>query len=294
MDKTDVAGLKIDSLSKKQLRNEVLARIKSSQKTWITTVYSEFLYAALRDPKIMDLLNQADIAVPDGVGIFWAKKYLEIPLTAKSYYGKILQAFWQMKYSLAAIIFKRSWIRSAFPEKIVGADLIWDVAEMAAKNNLSVYILGGFGETPKIVANQLISRSANQLEISGYSNKNPNDPTIIQDMLNAKPDILMVAFGPIKQEAWMAANMHNLPAKLYIGLGGTFDYMAGKRLQPPQFLRSVGLEWLWRLFTQPKRIKRIFNATFGLAISLLRYKLFETAPFRPNVAVVILNKENKI
>ena len=82
--KVDIAGLKVDAISKAELLIEVISRIKASQKTWVTTVYSEFLYAALKDPKIVELLNKANIAVPDGIGIFWAKKYLEIPLSFHS------------------------------------------------------------------------------------------------------------------------------------------------------------------------------------------------------------------
>ena len=92
MEKVDVAGLKIDALSKNQLLESALFRIKSAQKTWITTVYSEFLHAALREPDVLAMLNKADIAVPDGIGIFWARKFLQIPLRPKNYWLMILQA----------------------------------------------------------------------------------------------------------------------------------------------------------------------------------------------------------
>lgn len=106
--------------------------------------------------------------------------------------------------------------------------------------------------------------------------------------------MLFVSYGPIKQERWIAQNLPNLPVKLAIGLGGTFDYLAKKRLNPPKFMRQIGLEWLWRLFTQPWRLMRIFNATFGLALALLRYKIFMSFPYRPNVVSVIVNRKIKI
>src|SRR5580704_6968104 len=104
MSKVDIAGLKIDAITKKEFLDLVLARIKSGQKTFVTTPYSEFLYYGFQNPEVFDVLNKADFALADGIGIFWAKKYLELPLTAKSYWGKIIQAAWQMNYSLAAII----------------------------------------------------------------------------------------------------------------------------------------------------------------------------------------------
>ncbi len=340
MDKIDVAGLKIDPISKQQLLDLVLQRITSNQKTWITTVYSEFLYAGLRDPKIMEMLNKADVAVADGIGIFWAKKYSEIPLSFSTrpfckdqsalppfskggagggkYWLMILQAFWQLVYSLAAILFYPRWILNSLitpslnpspfgggkqkGEKIVGADLIWDLANLAVQNNLSIYLLGGYGETPKIVSEKILPVtqwrgraivSQHDL-VAGNSNKNPNDSSIIKDINSVKPAILLVAYGPIKQEKWINDNISKLNLKVAIGVGGSFDYIAGVKSPPPNFVRYSGLEWLWRLITQSHRLKRIFNATFGLAWALWHYKVFSNLPLRKNVAVAILNQKNQV
>lgn len=330
MTKLDIAGLKIDAMTKKELLATIGKNIAAGKKIWVTTPYSEFLYAGLRDPEVLQMLNQADIAVPDGIGIFWAAKYLSIPLTAKSYWGKIAQAIWQAKYTLAAILLRPSWVKTlpsgvilrpqtgktsvaeesqhqdngilrpdALPqdgagrwEKISGADLIWDLAKLAAENNLSVYLLGGFGNTPQLAKQKLISQYPN-IPIS-TSSKNPDDPTVIADIKNAAPDLLFVAYGPIKQERWIAANLPNLPVKLAIGLGGSFDYLAGKVISPPRFMRQAGLEWLWRLFTQPHRAGRIYNAFFGLINKIILFKLSRELPLRKNAVSVILNSENKI
>jgi N-acetylglucosaminyldiphosphoundecaprenol N-acetyl-beta-D-mannosaminyltransferase len=314
MEKVDIAGLKVNSITKPDLLKALLERIQKNTKTFVITPYSEFLYRAFQDRKILDILNQADFAVPDGIGIFWAKKYLEIPLTFKSYWGKIIQAAWQIKYSLAAILFYPKWIKSALPEKIVGADLVWDLAKLAVDNNLSIYLLGGFGQTSAITANKLragliknleFNKPSNlalndgrqfngDLKIAGASNKNPEDVSVIDDINKSGADILMVAYGPIKQEEWIVKHLPNLNIKLAIGVGGSFDYIAGIKKAPPKFIRYSGLEWLWRLITQPQRLKRIWQATFGLMSGLWHYKVFHSLPLRPNVAIVILNKENKV
>ena len=267
-----MAGLKIDAITKQAFLDAALARIKQGQKTFVITPYSEFLYHSLKDPKLFDIFNKADFSLADGIGIFWAKKYLGIPLTAKSYWGKVFQGWWQMKYSLAAILFNPSWIKSALPEKIVGADLVWDLAKLAADNNLSVFLLGGYGDTAKFAAEKLKVKSE-KLKVIGWSNKNPTDPSATDDINKLSPDILMVAYGPIKQEKWIAENLSNLKVKLAIGVGGSFDYIAGKKSAPPKFIRYSGLEWLWRLITQPYRFKRIINATFGLMFGLFKYKI---------------------
>ncbi|MDR3642216.1 MAG: WecB/TagA/CpsF family glycosyltransferase [Candidatus Doudnabacteria bacterium] len=302
MNKVDIAGLKINAVAKVELLAELRDRISRGQKTWLTTPYSEFLHAALLDPEIMRVLNSADLAIADGIGLFWAYRYLSIPLIAKSYWGKILQSGWQIIYSLAAIIFRPRWIKSSLPEKIPGSDLIWDLAKLAAENNYSIYLLGGFGDTAQLAAAKLhrtdfLGRenpSDGKVAIAGISNKNPEDKTIIDDINNSSPGILLVAFGPIKQEQWIAKNLPELKVNLVVGLGGTFDYLAGKQPQPPQFLRQAGLEWLWRLFTQPKRVNRIRNATIGLAMGLWRYKVMMNLPFRQNVVSAVINQNGEV
>ncbi len=293
MQQIDIAGLKLNQLSKTDLLTRLLKELRANHSIWLTTVYSEFLYAGLCDPKIMGLLNQADIAIPDGIAMFWAKRFLYLPFTAKTYLGKIFEAIWQAGYSLLAIIFYKKWILSALPEKIVGANLIWDLAKLANDNHLSIYLLGGFGDTPELVRKKLTTYN---LKLKTYtSNKHPSDTTIINDINQASPDILLVAYGPIKQEQWILENRNKLPSvKLVVGLGGTFDYLAGRRLSPPEWIRRVGLEWLFRLITQPHRITRIYNATIGLVNLLIHYKVFTSLPLRPNVAIIILNNKNQI
>jgi len=299
MNKEDVAGLKIDPISKQELLTLIRERIKADKKTWVTTVYSEFLYAGFKDPKVFEMLNKADFAVADGIGIFWAKRFLEIPLRPKNYWPMVLQAYWQIKYSLAAIVFYPRWIKSALPEKIVGADLIWDLAKLAADNNLSIFLLGGYNDTAEITAKNLAANKTRGHENRkflkiNFSSKNPNDPSVIEDINRADPDMLFVAYGPVRQEKWIVDSLEKLNIKLAIGVGGSFDYIAGKKSSPPKFIRYSGLEWLWRLITQPYRIKRIINATFGLMLGLLRYKIFMSFPYRPNVVGIILNNQNQV
>lgn len=292
--KTDIAGLNIDFISKQQFIKKVQELFKAGQKTWVTTIYSEFLYHSIKDKKVQELLNRASIALPDGIAMFWARKFLSSPIRSKNYHWKILESLWEAISSLSQIIFKRESLFNPGEEKIPGSELVWDLSELAAKNNYSIYLLGGFGEVPKLTAAALISRYPSLLNKVFYSNKNPNDPTAVADIQKANPDFLFVAYGPINQEKWISGNIDKLKIKLAVGLGGTFDYIAGVKQSPPQWVRKSGFEWLWRLVTQPQRLGRIFNATFGLIWYLILYKVQTTLPYRKNVAVVILNHENKI
>src|SRR5689334_14868697 len=108
MPKVDVAGLQLDAITKREFLSELQVRLSQGQQTFVTTPYSEFLYAAVRDKEVMAMLNQADLAVPDGIGVLWAQRYLSLPFSVKGYYAKIAQALWQMVYSGAAILLNPS------------------------------------------------------------------------------------------------------------------------------------------------------------------------------------------
>jgi exopolysaccharide biosynthesis WecB/TagA/CpsF family protein len=164
---------------------------------------------------------------------------------------------------------------------------------MGSRQPHSVYLVG-WPEQHCEKVKAVLEKKYPEIKIVGYANVTPDDQSALQDIRDKKPDLLLVAFGPIKQERWIARNFNSLPVKVAIGLGGSFDYAIGKKIQPPKFIREAGLEWLYRLFTQPTRIKRIYQAFWGLIISLVRYKVFGSLPFRRNGTAVVINKENKI
>lgn len=271
MAKISIAGLMVDTLDSTDAANAVRDRLKQGQKTFIVTPYSEFLYAAMRDDKVMSLLNSADLSIPDGIAILLARAFLILPYTHKNYYLKIIQGWWQMFILGWLLLLRPKSIYGPFKHKVVGAEFVWELVKIASEENKSVYILGGYGKTPELAAAKLLQRFSN-LRIVGASNKLKTDPTVIEDIQRAKPDILLVGFGPLTQERWIKDNWSELPVGVAIGLGGTFDYIAGDKMAPPSQIRRIGLEWLYRLFTQPKRAGRIKNATFGLVNALIKYK----------------------
>ena len=258
--KIDVLGVKIDALTKDGLLSEIRTRLQGSESTFIVTPYSESIVAAQKDLEFRNILNSADIALPDGIGILWAAKYLELRIkNHESWIGNI----WPLIYSLLSIIFNPSYIRHPIPEKISGSEFVWDLAELASKNNFSIFLLGGFGNTPGRVGEKL-KKKFPDLKIAGMLNENNPSFEALTAINNSNTDILFVALGPIKQEKWIYENLPKLRVKLAIGLGGTFDYLAGKRPPAPKIWAGRGLEWLWRLLTQPWRIWRILKGVGGL------------------------------
>ena len=147
---------------------------------------------------------------------------------------------------------------------------------------------------PKIVGEKIRARFPHA-EICGWSNLNPDHTQEAIAQINAaEPDILMVAYGPVTQELWIQRNLSNLSCTLTIGLGGTFDYVAGVKSQPPKWMRRIGLEWLYRLATQPSRARRIWRATIDLVLGAVREKVFSSMPLRENVAGVIMNERGEV
>jgi UDP-N-acetyl-D-mannosaminuronic acid transferase (WecB/TagA/CpsF family)/8-oxo-dGTP pyrophosphatase MutT (NUDIX family) len=353
----DLAGLKIISAEKKDLLDWIETRINNHEKTFIATPYGEFLYEALRNPEFKWILNEFDANIADGISIQWASVFLSSPpppeeglgeVAKKNWYFSIIKIFLRMAVTGSQILLAPQKIKKYIPEKITGSDFIWDLAEIAEKNNWSVMLAGGFGDTAEITKQKLLAKFP-KLNIVGTSNievgnnntaschceesealggrrsnpvihmmdcrnrirqlaessaisekenteitKGGEAATLLHQIQTLKPDVLFLCLGPFKQERFLIYNKELLPVKLAIGLGGTFDYIAGLKKQPPHFIRKIGLEWLWRLFTQPQRWKRIYNATFNLVISLIKYKVYKSRPWRPNVAIAIISKDNRI
>ncbi len=291
--KIDILGVQINAETKAEILRDINQRLKSGQSTFIVTPYSESIVAAQKDSEFRNILNSADIALPDGIGILWAAKYLKI----KNQESRI-KNLWNLIKSLAAIIFYSKYIRGPISEKISGSEFIWDLARLAAENNFSIFLLGGFGDTPVLAAENLKSQISN-LKIAGAygpmladchceesvrlrrtetkQSQHPGDCfaslAMTEKINTSKADFLFVALGPIRQEKWIAQNLKDLKIRLAIGLGGTFDYLAGIRPYRPKFWALRGLEWLWRLLTQPWRAFRILKGVFGLIWYCFKAKL---------------------
>lgn len=255
--KIDLLGVKIDALKKTEILQKIGSDLRLDKSIFIVTPYSESIVAAQSDLEFRNILNSADIALPDGIGILWAAHYLK--------YGKMFR-------SLFSIFFNSKKIRDPIPEKISGSGFIWDLAKLAANSNCSVFLLGGFDDTPDIVARELKSKFPN-IQIAGIYPGTPQEQRIVEKINTSAADFLFVAFGPVKQEKWIYESLPNLRVKLAIGLGGAFDYIARKRPSAPRFWASRGLEWLWRLLTQPWRLYRIFKGIIGLIYYSFVFKL---------------------
>ncbi len=265
--KIDIAGVLVDNISKNEVVGKIDAIVQGNDKAYFVTPYSEMVVFAARDKNYRDILNQAAIAIPDGIGILWAAKYLSIPAS------NFLSALWQIVYSGASIIFNPEYVRGVIGERISGSRLIYDIAKLAADKNYSMSLVGGQGNVAAQSACELKKIYPNltvKLALSGFPEF---DAKIVQEIADSNSDILLIAYSPPKQEKWIAENVARLNVKLAIGLGGTFDYLAGHKPVAPDLAHSLGLEWLWRLITQPYRWKRMWNAIPVFIWIVYKYKI---------------------
>ena len=134
-------------------------------------------------------------------------------------------------------------------QRVTGVDFVESLCKYISKRPITAAFLGG-GPRVAEKACECLQKKYSGLKTAWFSQE-PND-----SLLYKSTDILFVAFGSPKQEEWIAKNLDKIPAKVVIGVGGAFDFISGNVRRAPKFIRSLGLEWLFRLLIQPWRIKR--------------------------------------
>lgn len=220
--KTQVLGVKVDDVNADEALKMVHEWLKKGGKHYIVTPNPEIIVAALADVSYRSILNSSDLSLPDGVGL------------------------------------KLSGVKN----HIAGVDFMEELIKMSEDWGSTIALLGGAPGVAEKTAECLRSRYPN-LNISfadsgGEVNENGEQVASSKTTNYILPaaDLLFVAFGPPKQEKWIYKNLEKLDIKVAMGVGGAFDYLSGKVIRAPQILRRLGLEWLFRLIIQPRRIKR--------------------------------------
>ncbi|MGE5392982.1 MAG: WecB/TagA/CpsF family glycosyltransferase [Candidatus Saccharibacteria bacterium] len=269
--KIDIAGIGIDNVTKAEVLDKLSGFAESGEPHLVATAYSEFVVFAQKDPRYRDVLNSAALVLPDGIGMLWAAKFLSLPMRWPGPL-KFLQALIQVVYTGASLIFYPRYCRTVIKEQVTGSLLVWDIAELCAKQGLRLALAGGFEGTADIAARRLKEKFPD-LAVSFVASDCRFDDVLVSRIKASNSDILLIAYQPPRQEIWLAENLQNLNIKACLGLGGTFDYLAGKRPLAPRFLHYMGLEWFWRLLTQPWRLKRMWNAIPVFISAVLRHKM---------------------
>lgn len=222
MKKENYLGVNVVTLNYEEIIDDIKNRINSGRKSTIIAVNPEKFITAGKDPVVKELINEATYQIPDGIGVLLASKL------------------------------KGGEIHS----RVTGVDMMARLLQFAADEQKRVFLFGAKEEVVK-KAKEKIEESYKNIEVVGYSNGYVNDNHQLVDQINAsKADILFVALGSPRQELWIREYMDKLDVKVFQGVGGSFDVFAGHVKRAPLFFRKLGLEWFYRLITDPKRIKR--------------------------------------
>lgn len=265
-----ILSVDVVGTSKQRVLMYVRASLKNRRKFFITTPNPEIAVHAHKDKKFGQILNTSDLAVPDGIGLAMAKKFNEMK-TPKSMLTRVPVVLVQGFYVGLVSLFNKKYLTRDF-QIIKGRELFVDLIKLANKKGWKVFLFGGKdGVSEKAV--QVLKRSYKKVKIDFVegpaldANANPVDEenqriqhVAIRKINAFKPHLLFVALGAPKQEKWLYRWLGKLDIGGGMVVGGAFDYIAGTAKLPPKWMANAGFEWLWRLLTQSKRIKRIITA----------------------------------
>lgn len=282
--KVDVLGIKIDAITMPEALNKVEELARDKEGHYIVTPNPEFVMQSLKDGGFREIVNKADLAFADGVGILWAAKYLSIPLIKFKPLIKF-QAWMQLFFSGIGIVLFPKTLTSVIPERITGVDMVWEISKLSSKRDFSIFLLGA---APGVAyeTSRKLQLLYPKLQIADVMAGPPHESEnqVINRIKQVKPNFIFLAFPAKDQLLWMQKYAKELSAVI-MGIGGAFDFIAeatalnapdndkSKAKRAPMFLQKRGLEWLWRYFTQPWRKTRIKIATIDFIKTVMAYKL---------------------
>ncbi len=220
-----ILNVMIDVVTMKEAVTVVKQFIMQKKPHLVVTPNAEIVMMANKDKQLAHIINHADLVVPDGAGVVWAARY-------------------QGDY---------------MPERVAGYDLVQNLLIEAASEKYRIYMLGG---APGIAekAKKIAEERYPGVQIIGTRNgffTKQDEPEIVNAIKGCKPDILLVALGVPRQEKWLYEYKEELKVPVAIGVGGTFDVMAGVAQRAPLWMQRANLEWLFRLLSEPKRAIRM-------------------------------------
>ncbi len=282
INKDQKIGLILKKVQNGNSRSRVLPFVRSKLNSKvhfsILSANPEILLMALNESNLASILLSSDVLINDGVGLSIAYGFLN-----KKTYKNKLSAFFI--YISQGFIEGFKMLFSKDKKVLKGRDLFMDIVKLGNKLNWKVFLLGGKKDEALKTKDKLrVSFKKIQIEAdSGPVLDNFGHPiSEIEEMkeketinkINVfKPDILFVGFGAPKQEYWISRNSKKINSKGIVAVGGTYNYIAGNMELPLSFFDKSGLEWLWRLIVEPKRIIRIINAVIIFPLRIFLYKL---------------------
>jgi len=259
-DSLNLLGVDVDAVSNADAIDYIVKRARPGQPAgYVVKPYVEFLDRSARNAELRELLNNADLCVADGISLTWAAAYL--------YAGKRSAVrFW---LTLFQIVLAPRELRWPLPDRAAGINFTWPLLAAIASAKLKVYLVGNpQGSTIEHTADTLQQAFPHLRIVGVHSGLDPSEKygrvgeawkrQLAQAVQSAQADVVLIGMGFPLQERVCAYLANQLGHGICIGEGGTFDYerFRGRRPKAPSWVQAVGLEWLWRLILEPRRIVR--------------------------------------
>jgi len=226
--------------SKNECYKLIEQKLKNKEKTFIITANPETYMLSEKDSIMKRIIeNNNNLIVPDGISIVKTAKFLG--------------------YNIS--------------ERITGVDLAEHLLEIANKNKYKVYLFGGKEEVIEKLAS-IIEKKYPKIKIVGASNGYIKDKDSVMEYIKTtKPDIVMLALGIPLQEKLIYKHINDFKKGIFIGVGGSFDVLSGTKKRAPKIFIKLNLEWLYRILTEPKRIKRFLKYNISFIFKILKEKI---------------------
>jgi N-acetylglucosaminyldiphosphoundecaprenol N-acetyl-beta-D-mannosaminyltransferase len=239
METVTLLGVPLHALTAEQAQQQLRQYVAEPKAHHIMTPNAEMLVEATHNAPFHALLRRTALNLPDSSGLLWMAR----------------------------------WTGQTLPQRVTGVDTVMQLCRTLPQEH-SVFLLGaapGVAEKAGII----LRMSNPNLRIVGTYSGSPRSEDradILKRIQEAKPHVLLVAFGAPAQDLWIDANLPQLPTvRLAMGVGGTFDFIAGAKKRAPKLFQQLSLEWLWRLFLEPRRWKRILTAVVVFPWLVMRY-----------------------
>lgn len=232
-ERMNIAGIGVDNLSESEVLAEIERLVKQGGSHYMAVVNASKMVMANRDELLRRIIAKADLVTADGMSVVWASR-----LAGRS-------------------------IR----ERVTGIDMFEKLVARAAESDWSVYFLGAQEYSIQRLVETFTSRHAD-LKIAGYRNgyfTASEEGEIASAIKQSGADLLFVAMGSPAQEQWISSHLERTGVKFALGVGGSFDHIAGLVPRAPLWMQRTGFEWLHRLWREPRRLWRrylIGNASF--------------------------------
>lgn len=237
MDRVFILGVPFDPLTPGQAVDRLRSLLVGSAQCHVATPNNEMLVEARGNVPFRSLLNRTALNLADSTGVLWAAR----------------------------------WTEQSLPARVTGADTV--AALCAALDESTPVFLLGAGEGVAAKAGDALREKNPRLKIAGTHAGSPKDEDAkgMVDRINASgARLLLVAYGAPTQEFWIDKHLKEMPSvKVAMGIGGTFDFLAGTKKRAPSWMRGIGLEWLYRFIQQPSRAGRMWKAVIVFPLLVL-------------------------